>query len=82
MSQELTIIGLMSGTSLDGLDVCCVRFEKSEKSYEYQIIAAETFQYDQSWKETLEGCFDYRVQDPRFVKADKQFGRYIGKFTC
>ena len=81
MSQELTVIGLMSGTSLDGLDVCCVRFSRSEKVYHYEIIQAETFKYDDSWKDTIEECFDYKVTDPRFERADKQYGQYIGKLV-
>lgn len=78
MSDSLTIIGLMSGTSLDGLDVCCVQFNHSEKKYTYQILATETYNYNKEWREKLEECFDYRVIDPRFEKIDKEYGQYIG----
>lgn len=81
MSQQLTVIGLMSGTSLDGLDVCCVQFDRQNEQYQYKIIAAETFKYDESWKDTLESCFDFKVNDPRFEKADKQYGHHIGKLV-
>ena len=37
------VLGLMSGTSLDGLDLCCVRFAKNYK--DFQILAAQTVPY-------------------------------------
>jgi len=53
MSDEKTnIIGLMSGTSLDGLDLVYVSFDKN--SYEnFQIQYSETIAYSKLWKEKL-----------------------------
>ena len=45
MIQELTVIGLMSGTSLDGLDICCVNFSSVHNKYQYQILASQTIAY-------------------------------------
>jgi anhydro-N-acetylmuramic acid kinase len=40
------ILGLMSGTSLDGLDLCLVKFE-GKGHIEWEILKAETKAYDQ-----------------------------------
>lgn len=38
-------IGLMSGTSLDGLDIAYCKFEKNDEKWNYEIIEAETISY-------------------------------------
>lgn len=42
------ILGLMSGSSLDGLDLCLVRFSRTKNSWQYQILAADTQPYPES----------------------------------
>ena len=46
---ETSIIGLMSGTSLDGLDICFVRFREVENTWQYEIEASETVSYSSEW---------------------------------
>jgi len=41
----MRILGLMSGTSLDGVDLALCRFANDNDSYTYEIEAAETFPY-------------------------------------
>ncbi|GIR50503.1 MAG: hypothetical protein CM15mP59_2450 [Flavobacteriaceae bacterium] len=38
--QMPVVLGLMSGTSLDGLDLCCVRFSSNLK--DFQILESKT----------------------------------------
>ncbi|MDO7648251.1 MAG: hypothetical protein MUQ47_02150, partial [Schleiferiaceae bacterium] len=57
------MVGLMSGTSLDGLDLCMVEFRKIVKkqpknltrnSWTYRLLASETVPYkDSPWAEEL-----------------------------
>ena len=47
------VIGLMSGTSLDGLDICYVKFTKQDRSWKFEILHAETFPYSQHWETKL-----------------------------
>jgi anhydro-N-acetylmuramic acid kinase len=51
-SGDLLVLGLMSGTSLDGLDIVLVRFEWNKKM-EFEVQSAKTFEYSQEWKERL-----------------------------
>ena len=46
------VIGLMSGTSLDGLDVVYVKFDKNEYK-NFEIIFSDTYEYTDNWKKNL-----------------------------
>lgn len=50
--KEYKVLGLMSGTSLDGLDIAFCRFWK-EENWGFEIVAAKTYSYDQTWLEIL-----------------------------
>ena len=45
MSKFTNIIGLMSGTSLDGLDICAVRFEEKQLQ-KFEITNCKTVPYN------------------------------------
>ncbi len=45
--KQFNIIGLMSGTSLDGLDVVYVNF-KQDKFWKYEIINSKTYKYEKN----------------------------------
>ena len=47
------IIGLMSGTSLDGLDIACCYFEEKNGSWNYKIKYASTEKYPEEWNKKL-----------------------------
>ena len=49
-------IGVMSGTSLDGVDICYVRFDYN-KNYTFEIIEALTFKYPENWKLKLQNAY-------------------------
>lgn len=46
-------IGLMSGTSLDGLDVALCSFTPKNNKWEYELVDAKTFSYSRQWREKL-----------------------------
>ena len=49
MSSSLLYgLGVMSGTSLDGIDICYVKFKKEDDSY-FKIINTKTFKYNSFW---------------------------------
>ena len=48
--ESYNIIGLMSGTSADGLDVVLCKFEGSDYNWKYTPIKAKTYEYDAETK--------------------------------
>src|SRR5438128_10331065 len=57
------IIGLMSGTSLDGLDVALCRLTGSGPGTKTEITAFETVSYDDSFKNEIRAVFSKRQVD-------------------
>ena len=49
-------IGLMSGSSLDGLDIAFTEFVESGGKWTYQVLYAECISYDNLWKDRLKNA--------------------------
>ena len=75
--KETTAIGLMSGSSLDGLDLAFVRFQEENDKYRFQILEAETLPYSEPWKTMLSEAFHKQPGD--LVQLDKEYGKYLGE---
>lgn len=71
-------IGLMSGTSLDGLDICYVKFSKSD-NWSFEIIKAKTIPYEETWKQKLQNATQISAED--LLALDKEFGFFLGEKT-
>ena len=69
------IIGVMSGTSLDGIDIVYVKINASEK-YGFEIIKATTIPYNQKWKSTLKEGF--HLSGEKLMELDANYGIYLG----
>lgn len=69
------IIGLMSGSSLDGLDICYSRITIiSGKKWEYEIVQAECVPYTTEFKTQLTNAANISVPD--FLRLNTAFGRF------
>lgn len=75
--KEATAIGLMSGSSLDGLDIALVHFIEKSDQYHFRILEAETLPYSDSWKNQLAEAFHKQPED--LVQLDKDYGKYLGE---
>ena len=75
--RTTTAIGLMSGSSLDGLDIALVRFQEVEGKYNFQIRQAETLPYPEYWTQQLSEAFHKQPED--LVQLDKDYGKYLGE---
>ena len=72
IKKTYNVIGLMSGTSLDGLDICWVRFSK-ELVWKYEIMASETLNYDEGIKSNLKNAINLSSNDLNTLDKDYTF---------
>jgi len=75
MTKTKYIIGVMSGTSLDGIDIIYVKIDAAE-NYSFKILKAETISYSNAWKSALKEGF--HLSGEKFVKLDADYGIYLG----
>ena len=68
-------VGLMSGTSLDGVDLVYVQFDKNDYK-NFTILCAETISYTDDWKQKLKFAINFSKDD--LDKLDLEYGELLG----
>ena len=68
----------MSGTSLDGLDICYAKFQNIT-NWEFEILKTETIPYSIEWKNRLQDAILLSAED--LLALDKEYGFYLGEKT-
>ena len=69
-------IGLMSGTSLDGLDLVYVKFNNNSYK-DFQIIHADTIPYSEKWKIILQKSIEFSADD--LNDLDIKYGKFLAE---
>lgn len=77
--SEFIAIGLMSGTSLDGVDMACCRFFKANNRWHFEIDHAKTVVYNEQWLAKLEHARTLQVRD--FIRLHNTYGVYLGNLV-
>jgi anhydro-N-acetylmuramic acid kinase len=71
------VIGLMSGTSLDGLDMVCVEFTAEGDRLTHRVLAAETWSYDVAMQERLRDA--HLSSGLELARLDVALGKLFGE---
>lgn len=73
------VIGLMSGSSLDGVDVAYCIFKELQGKWSYEIVKATTCKYSDEWTDSLK---ELHLQNAfNFVKTHIEYGHYLGQLV-
>ena len=77
--RDFKVIGLMSGSSLDGVDIAYINFSHDNKKWFFQIIEAGNIPYTEEWKNKLSEAFNKSESELRDL--DIEYGKYLGVIT-
>ena len=69
------VIGLMSGTSLDGVDLVYVKITRKNE-YNFVILQKISINYSDKWKNKLKEAFGY--SDDQLNNLDVEYGHFLG----
>jgi len=78
-SEIYKVIGLMSGTSLDGLDVAYCVFKRSNNVWNFSIEQAKTVRYSASWIKRLSQA--HLLPASSLLELHAAYGKFLGQ-TC
>jgi anhydro-N-acetylmuramic acid kinase len=73
---DIKVIGVMSGTSLDGLDICYVRFTRKDNDWQYKILLTEEKSYPKSIKDKLASV--QLMNALSYAKLNSDYGIFLG----
>ena len=63
-NRQYNVLGIMSGTSCDGIDLAYCRFTYSRHNqWEFAINEAETIPYDRQWQKRLSAAINLNQRD-------------------
>lgn len=72
-----SVLGTMSGTSCDGLDMVFAVFTKHCHRWSFHIEQATTFSYDDAWTEKLRSSDKLAASD--LMELDMRLGHFMGQ---
>jgi anhydro-N-acetylmuramic acid kinase len=78
--QIYRVIGLMSGSSLDGLDIAYCRFSVSDNKWNFEIEHAETIPFTLAWIERLKALPKATAKE--LAEAHAHLGNYFGQLVA
>jgi len=75
--KTYNVVGLMSGTSLDGLDIAYCTFIFNRNKWQYSINCAETIKYDKQWQLKLKNASHFTAE--KLLQSHSEYGIFLGK---
>ncbi|RKS01719.1 anhydro-N-acetylmuramic acid kinase [Flavobacterium sp. 102] len=70
LKESYTVIGVMSGTSLDGVDLAHINFTVLKDKWQYKILESETVSYNDDWLNKLRTAVDFSKAELKQLNQD------------
>ena len=71
------VLGLMSGTSIDGIDLVYANFVFN-KYWSFKILGSKTYQYNNDWQKILKNLSDKDLDSIKLI--DKSYTKLLSKY--
>lgn len=75
--ETYNVIGVMSGTSLDGIDLAHIHFTVFEGKWLYKILESETISYSENWVNKLKVAVGFSEEELKQLNED--YTKLLGK---
>lgn len=75
--NQYSAIGLMSGTSLDGLDIAYVHFRFEDEAWEFELINAISLDYEKAMRQKLKDTINMSALD--LLTFNVEYGQWLGQ---
>ncbi len=72
-------IGLMSGSSLDGLDIAFAEFQETAGKWNFEVKQAACIPYENDWIEKLKNAIDLSASE--YLLLHTAYGKYLGEIV-
>jgi len=79
MPNKYRVTGLMSGSSLDGVDLAFCEFWRDHDTWDFRIIQAETISYPARLKTRIEECAS--LEEDEIMELDGTLGEYFAEIV-
>jgi len=73
--KKYKVLGIMSGTSCDGLDIAYCKYWEKNNKWNYKLLNFTTINYNKKWRKKLLNC--YKISAYELKKLDVNFGDFI-----
>tara|TARA_Y100000589_G_scaffold130361_1_gene124015 strand:+ start:8093 stop:8620 length:528 start_codon:yes stop_codon:yes gene_type:complete len=74
--KNYRVLGIMSGTSLDGLDMALCNFKYLNKKWNFELISTHYIEYSIDWKKKLSNLF---YNNKKINKIELQYSEFISE---
>ncbi len=80
LKETYNVIGVMSGTSLDGVDLSHIHFTNENEKWRFEILESETISYSEYWLNQLKNAVTF--SETALLELNENYTDLLGKIIA